>query len=157
MNASRKLYERNNTFSKRPGLPQVASYIVFTLEVVLFYAVVLPALANRPQIALGLLYTATLLLLVVATVVASKVDPSDQIMILYRNHPREEYFEWYAGSNSFAAPTLPSCYSAIIAGATYVTSPGTARPATAVFKTSTTTACGLTTASENSTTALFLL
>lgn len=93
MNASRKLYERNNTFSKRPGLPQVASYIVFALEVVLFYAVVLPALANRPQIALGILYTATLLLLVVATIIASKVDPSDQIMILYRNHPREEYFE----------------------------------------------------------------
>ena len=157
MNASRKLYERNNTFSKRPGLPQVASYIVFALEVVLFYAVVLPALANRPQIALGVLYTATLLLLVVATVVASKVDPSDQIMILYRNHPREEYFEWYEGSNSFAAPTLPSCCSAIIAGATCVTSPGIARPATDAFKTSTITVCGLTTALENSTTALFLL
>lgn len=157
MNASRKLYERNNTFSKRPGLPQVASYIVFALEVVLFYAVVLPALANRPQIALGILYTATLLLLVVATIIASKVDPSDQIMILYRNHPREEYFEWYAGSNSFAARTLPSCCSAIIAGATSATSLGTARPAIAAFRTSTTTACGLTTALENSTTALFLL
>lgn len=93
MNASKKPYERNNTFSKRPGLPQVTSYIVFALEVVLFYAVVLPALTNGPQIALGLLYTATLLLLVVATVVASKVDPSDQVMVLYRNHPQEEYFE----------------------------------------------------------------
>ena len=156
MNASKKPYETNNTFSKRPGLPQVASYIVFALEVVLFYAVVLPALANRPQIALGLLYTATLLLLVIATVVASKVDPSDQVMILYRNRPQEEYFKWYAGSNSFAAHTRTSCSSAIIAGATCATSRGTARRAIAASKTSTITACGLTTALENSTTALFL-
>lgn len=156
MNASRKLYERNNTFSKRPGLPQVASYVVFALEVVLFYAVVLPALTSGPQIALGFLYTATLLLLIAATVVASKVDPSDQVMILYRNHPREEYLKWHAGSNNSAARTLPSCSSATTAAATCATSPATARPATAAFRTSTTTACGLTTASENSTTALSL-
>lgn len=90
MNASRKLYEKNNTFSKRPGLPQVASYIVFALETVLFYSVVMPALEHKQQVALGVVYSGTLMLLVVATIIASKVDPSDQVMILFRNHPREE-------------------------------------------------------------------
>jgi hypothetical protein len=31
MNGSHKPYEKNTTFTKRPGVPQVASYFVFAL------------------------------------------------------------------------------------------------------------------------------
>lgn len=89
MNSSRRLYHKNNTFSKRPGVPQIASYLVFTLETVLFYLVVLPRLEGPAQAILGTLYSMTLVSLVVSTLVASSCDPSDRIMIQHRNTPRE--------------------------------------------------------------------
>lgn len=98
MNSSRRLYHKNNTFSRRPGVPQIASYLVFTLETILFYLVVLPRLEGSTQAILGTLYSMTLLSLVVSTIVASSCDPSDQVMIQHRNSSREEYSQTNVGS-----------------------------------------------------------
>jgi hypothetical protein len=85
MNEDRKLYEKNTTFTKPPGLPQIISYLVFALETVLFYVVVFPKLNSTAQIIFGIVYSLTLIGLVVSTITASSMDPSDQVMILYRN------------------------------------------------------------------------
>ncbi len=88
MNGSRRPYLKISTFTKRPGIPQVASYVVFVLETVLFYTVILPRLNHAPQIFFGILYSGTLVVLVVSTLISSSVDPSDRVMVQYRNHPR---------------------------------------------------------------------
>lgn len=86
-----KPYEKIAAFTKSPGVAQIASYVVFVLEVGLFYAVILPNLESSSQIALGILFSLTLVPLVISGSICSVVDPSDQAMILYRND-REKYF-----------------------------------------------------------------
>lgn len=84
-------YFKNNSFTKTPGIPQIASYAVFLLETVLYYVVVLPHLESLPsKVTLGILYSIFLLLLIVFTVLSSLNDPSDSAMIMYRND-REKY------------------------------------------------------------------
>ena len=88
MSSRSKPYEKSTTFTRKPGVPQIASYIVFALETVLFYAVVLPRLNPSEKITLGIFYTITLLGLVISTIVASSCDPSDRVMIKYLNGAR---------------------------------------------------------------------
>lgn len=76
----------------------MASYLIFTLETVLFYLVVLPRLDSPAQAILGTFYSITLLSLVVSTLVASSCDPSDRVMIQHRNTSREEYSKTDVGS-----------------------------------------------------------
>ena len=79
-------------------MPQVASYLVFILETVLFYLVILPRLESPAQSILGTLYSVTLLSLVISTLVASTCDPSDRVMIQHHKSSREEYSKTYVGS-----------------------------------------------------------
>lgn len=85
-------YSKNNSFSKKPGLAQIASYAVFLMETILFYMVVLPRLQGSSKIAFGISYSLSLLMLVVSAVVTSLADPADLIMICYRNSSLMEYF-----------------------------------------------------------------
>lgn len=85
-------YHPITTFTRRPGLPQIASYCVFALETALFYAVVVPlSEPTAPTIVCALLYSVSLAVLVVSTVVASACDPSDAVMMSSRNDPIETY------------------------------------------------------------------
>lgn len=88
MNSSRKLYAKINTFSKSPGAAQMLSYAVFLLETVLFYAVILQKLDNTPKIILGIIYSVSLISLIAVTIVCSSNDPSDTVMVKYRNGSR---------------------------------------------------------------------
>jgi hypothetical protein len=79
-------YFKNNTFTKTPGIPQIASYAVFLLETVLYYVVVLPHLESlSSKVTLSTLYSISLVLLIVFAVLSSLNDPSDTAMIMYRN------------------------------------------------------------------------
>lgn len=80
-----KPYAKVASFTKAPGIAQVASYITFTLEVVLFYSVILPNLNYISQISLGILFSLSLLCLVCSACICSSVDPADTAMVLYRN------------------------------------------------------------------------
>lgn len=84
-----KPYDKVASFTKKPGIAQIASYAVFTFEVALFFIVVLPNLSTNSQIALGVLYSLSLLALIVTAGTCSVVDPSDKVMILYRNDRSE--------------------------------------------------------------------
>jgi len=77
MSEGHRPYSKNNSFSKKPGLAQIASYAVFLLETILFYAVVLPRLQTSTKISFGICYTASLLMLVISATVTSLADPAD--------------------------------------------------------------------------------
>lgn len=80
-------YFKNNSFTKTPGVAQIASYTVFLLETVLFYVAVLPHLESLSvKVTLGILYSISLLILIVFTLLSSLNDPSDTAMIVYRNN-----------------------------------------------------------------------
>jgi uncharacterized membrane protein len=92
MSEGNRPYLKNNSFSKKPGLAQIASYVVFLLETILFYTVVLTRLRASAKISFGVCYTASLLMLVISAIVTSLADPADQMMICYRNSSLMEYF-----------------------------------------------------------------
>lgn len=118
MSEGNRPYIKNNSFSKKPGLAQIASYVVFLLETVLFYSVVLPKLRTSTQIFFGICYSASLLMLVISAIVTSLADPADLMMVCYRNSTLMEYFFGDAGLNRFEVVTRISCYFAITARAT---------------------------------------
>jgi hypothetical protein len=66
--------------------------VVFLLETILFYTVVLTRLRASAKISFGVCYTASLLMLVISAIVTSLADPADQMMICYRNSSLMEYF-----------------------------------------------------------------
>ena len=92
MSEGNRPYVKNNSFSKKPGLAQIASYTVFLLETILFYSVVLPRLRTPTQVSFGICYSASLVMLVVSAVVTSLADPADLMMVCYRNSTLVEYF-----------------------------------------------------------------
>ena len=86
-----KAYTTKNTFSKSPGCAQIASYIIFLLMVVLFYVSVRPNL-HSGQIALTIFFTICTAAMVITTLITSYIDPSDQVMIMYKND-RSKYIK----------------------------------------------------------------
>jgi hypothetical protein len=85
-------YYKNTTFSKRPVLPQIASYLVFTLETVLFFGVIVPNFHSQSaKIICSVLYSLTLIALFISTILSSCCDPSDPVMIKNRNLPNQQY------------------------------------------------------------------
>lgn len=146
MSEGKRPYSKNNSFSKKPGLAQIASYTVFLLETVLFYSVVLPRLRTLTQISFGICYSASLVMLVISAAITSLADPADLMMVCYRNSTSMEYFLGDAGLNRFEVVTRISCSTAIIARATWRTSPGIAKPVIDAWRISIITVCGSITA-----------
>ena len=77
-------YEKNNTFSKSPAAAQIFSYCIFVAEISLFYAVILPNLEDN-QIVYAVIFSISLFIMVITTIICSVIDPSDKAMILCRN------------------------------------------------------------------------
>jgi len=83
-------YHSNTTCSKSPVLPQIASYLVLTLETVLFYSVVVPNFDSlSSKITYSILYSITLVTLFISGILSSICDPSDPVMIRNRNSPSQ--------------------------------------------------------------------
>ena len=68
-----------NTFSRRPSLQQVFSYMAITLQTLVFYLVVYPNIPH--SLASTLLYSVSLVAVVVSTFISSYIDPSDPHLI----------------------------------------------------------------------------
>ena len=76
-------YKRVNTFSRHPSLPQISSYIVILIEILVFYIIAAPALSSGTLKAiLIVLYSVSLVATFVTTFQSSYIDPSDSILIL---------------------------------------------------------------------------
>ena len=57
-----------------------------------------------------LLYTFSLISLVISTIICSRTDPSDQAMILFRNHTKQEYNQLDADSKIIEAKRSKNFY-----------------------------------------------
>ena len=71
-------YKTTNTFSQQPSLAQIVAYLVFLSESIVFYAVAAPNFnTEASQITLIVLYSISLIMVLVFTIISSVVDPSD--------------------------------------------------------------------------------
>lgn len=80
-----KQYETINSFTRRPVITQIAAYLVFIGEALTFFiCMYLNFTDSTKQIVILVLYIVTVIIEVVVSVMASYIDPSDNIMIEYR-------------------------------------------------------------------------
>jgi hypothetical protein len=80
-----------NTFTRRPGVAQIASYIIFTAQVITYYVCLIPEAAEHfnAMIVMHTAYPVSLAVLIGVTLVASLIDPTDPVVIDYMRHRNE--------------------------------------------------------------------
>jgi len=84
-------YEKITAATKSPGVAQIVSYLVLTLECILFYTIICTNFSSKDvSVPLIVLYSCSLLALIFAAVICSCTDPSDRVMIIYRNEGTEK-------------------------------------------------------------------
>lgn len=76
-------YRTINTFTRKPGIAQLASYLIFSAMVATFYACILPEVANEmiPRITMHVVYPISLAVLIALTLASSIIDPTDSVVI----------------------------------------------------------------------------
>lgn len=80
-------YKTINTFCQSPSVAQIAAYVIFALQVLTFYIVVHRRIHSPTSLlVLHVLYAISTTGQVIFTLASSAIDPSDQIMIKYRNN-----------------------------------------------------------------------
>ena len=82
-------YDIVNTFSRTPSPAQIAAYIIIAFETIVFFVMIRPSMAAlSPNSALifTILYSISLLAVIVSTFVCSFTDPSDPVMVCYKNN-----------------------------------------------------------------------
>jgi hypothetical protein len=85
-------YETVNTFTRRPVAAQIITYLVFIGEALTFFICMYVNYSHiAKKIAILLLYIVTMIAQVILTLITSCVDPSDDLMIDYRNNPSTRY------------------------------------------------------------------
>lgn len=80
-------YETINSFTRRPVVTQIAAYLVFLGETLTFFICMYINFRNTTrQITILVLYIVTAIIQVIVSLMTSYIDPSDNIMIEYRNN-----------------------------------------------------------------------
>ena len=80
-------YETINSFTRRPVVTQIAAYLVFIGEALTFFICMYVNFTNTTrQITILVLYILTVIIQVIVSLMTSYIDPSDNIMIEYRNN-----------------------------------------------------------------------
>ena len=75
-------YETINTFTQRPSIAQIVSYILFILQITTFYAIIQQRYASIiSSIVFHVLFGISILGEIITTVITSYIDPSDSFMI----------------------------------------------------------------------------
>ena len=84
-------YKTINSFNQTPSLGQIVAILLYGLQISTFYGITQRRISSKPAfISLHILYGISILGQLVSTFISSYIDPSDQLMIQYRNN-REEY------------------------------------------------------------------
>ena len=77
-------YNKVNTFSREPSLPQIGAYIAIITQTCIFYIMVGPSYSSESsKIVFITIYTIVTSLLVIFATISSCIDPSDSIMVQY--------------------------------------------------------------------------
>ena len=81
-----KGYKTINTFSQRPSPAQLVSYLIFLLQILIFFIIIQARLASTStRIVLIVVYSLSVGSQIVLTFLVSLSDPSDNFMIKYKN------------------------------------------------------------------------
>lgn len=84
-------YQVVNTFSRTPSPAQICSYVVILLESLIFYIMIRPNIISHPaSLTFTLLFSASLVLLIITSFVCSYIDPSDSVMVKFKTGRRSE-------------------------------------------------------------------
>lgn len=79
-------YKTINTFTRMPSAAQIVSYLVISLETCIFYIMVRPNIYDFvPKTTLTVLFTISISITIISTLICSYTDPSDTIMIHCKN------------------------------------------------------------------------
>ena len=82
-------YSTVNTFTRGPVPAQIITYLVFLGEALTFFiCMYVNFVSTVRQITILVLYIVTMVVQVYLSIVTSCSDPSDSIMIDYRNNPK---------------------------------------------------------------------
>ena len=85
-------YETINTFHRRPVPAQMITYLMFFGEALTFFICMYVNYTHlAKQIAILILYIITMIAQIILTVLTSCSDPSDDMMIEYRNNVSGRY------------------------------------------------------------------
>ncbi len=85
-------YYTVNTFSRRPVPAQIITYLVFIGEALTFFICMYINYSHiAKKIAILVLYIVTMIIQIILTLITSCADPSDDVMIEYRNNPGGRY------------------------------------------------------------------
>ena len=79
-------YKAINTFSQTPSITQIASYIIFLAQVLIFSIIIQAHITQQTtRISMIIIYSIVTFIQIVITFLTSLSDPSDSFMIRYRN------------------------------------------------------------------------
>lgn len=79
-------YKTINSFTQRPSVAQIIAYLLFTMQIVLFAAIIQKHYkSNAKRIGIIVVYSILLFVHILATFLTSCSDPSDDFMIKYKN------------------------------------------------------------------------
>lgn len=85
-----KGYKKINTFSQAPSPAQIGSYLIFLMQILIFYIIIQARLVTpATRIVMLVLYSCSVACQIGVTLLVSLSDPSDSFMVRYRNNRNE--------------------------------------------------------------------
>lgn len=95
MSANQDSYSTVNTFTRRLQLNQIISYVLVLSLFIVFFAAIQNNYENQStRITMIVLFVIDFLIVLVSGTIASKIDPADPIMLIYRNGDKNEIIKY---------------------------------------------------------------
>jgi hypothetical protein len=95
MSTKQDNYSTVNTFSRPIKINQLISYILVLSLFIVFFAAIQNNYENQTtRITIIILFVIDFLTVVVTALIASKIDPADSIMLIYRNGDKNEIIKY---------------------------------------------------------------
>lgn len=85
-----KGYKKINTFSQGPSAAQIGSYLIFVMQILIFYIIIQARIVTATtRTVMLVLYSCSVICQIGVTLMVSLSDPSDSFMIKYKNNRNE--------------------------------------------------------------------
>lgn len=82
-------YKTINTFTRKPSLSQIASYIIIAFEVVVFYLMIVTSFEDHiTRVICIAVFSSTLVIMFGSTLYCSITDPSDENVVQSKNRKK---------------------------------------------------------------------
>ena len=75
-------YEKINTFTRTPSFAQISAYVIVGLDIIVYYVMVQTKFMDETtRIVMNVLFSCSIISMLIPTILCSIIDPSDSIMI----------------------------------------------------------------------------